>query len=85
MSKTLKAIVCFALVVLIFVGGLYIINGIELHEETEQFNNGICTECGGHLLPSDSAFDRASGATFHYFTCDKCHAKYAFKFIGEDF
>lgn len=85
MSKTLKAIVGFALIVLIFVGGLFIINGIEFHEETVQFNNGICTECGGHLLQSDSAFDRASGNTFHYFTCDKCHAEYAFRFFGEDF
>lgn len=85
MSKTLKAIVCFALVALIFVGGLFIINRIEHHEEAEQYNNGICIECGGHLLQYDSAFDRASGNTFHYFTCDKCHAKYTFKFFGEDF
>ena len=85
MSKTLKAIVGFALIALLFVGGLFIINGIEFHEETVQFNNGICTECGGHLLQTDSAFDKASGVTFHYFTCDKCHVEYAFKFIGEDF
>ena len=84
MNKTLKAIVGFALIVLIFVGGLFIINGIECHEETVQYNNGICTECGGHLLQYDSAFDRASGATFHYFTCDKCHAEYAFKFFGKN-
>lgn len=85
MSKTLKAIAGFALIVLLFVGGLCIINGIECHEETAQYNNCICTECGGHLLQTDSAFDRASGNTFHYFTCDKCHAEYAFKFFGEDF
>lgn len=84
MNKTLKAIICFALIVMVFVGGLFIINGIECHEETAQYNNGICTECGGHLVQYDSEFNHALGTTFNYFTCDHCHKEYAFKFFGKN-
>lgn len=79
-----KALLSLILVALILIGGLFIINRIEQHEEAKQYNNGICTECGGHLLQYDSAFDRASGATFHYFTCERCHTNYAFKFFGKN-
>lgn len=85
MNKTLKALACLIVLALIFVGGLCIINAIECHEETVRYNNGTCIECGiGHLIPTDSWFDRASGNTFHGFTCDHCNEKYAFKFFGEN-
>lgn len=79
-----KVILALILVLFIIIGGLSLINMIERHEEAEQYNGGICTECGGHLIQYDSAFDRALGSTFNYFICDHCHAHYAFKFFGKN-
>ena len=84
MSKTVQSIICFLAVIMIFVGGLFLINRIEYHEEAQIYNNGICIDCGGPLVQYDSWFDKASGNIFNGFSCDRCHEKYAFKFFGEN-
>ena len=80
-KSTLAILVAAVLLILAF--GVIAIAKSERNEESARYNNGICLECGGHLEQSGTWVDRADGAEFNVFHCDKCGQRELFRFFGK--
>lgn len=67
----IKAIVFFIVFVFITIV-LAIIGGtIEANQSEEEYNNGICSECGGHYKFVSSSYIR-NDSDEYYYSCEDC-------------
>ena len=65
-----SAIVLLVLWTLIIIGGIF---GIMYQGDIdcENYNEGICTQCGGNYIFSSAVYHQTSGHEYYY-TCDSC-------------
>lgn len=56
----------FSPIVLGIIGGT-----IEANQSKEEYNNGICSECGGHYKFVSSSYIRNSSDEYYY-SCEDC-------------
>ncbi len=66
-KEIIKVILFFFIpIVLAIIGGT-----IEANQSEEEYNNGICSECGGHYKFVSSSYIR-NGSDEYYYSCEDC-------------
>ena len=70
MKKDFSELFFTLFIVIIFVAGIFI-TIYESKTSKENYNNGICTECGGEYRFSSSEHIKNSGNKYYY-TCKDC-------------
>ena len=69
-SSLIKGILIGSVVFVIIIGLAYL-GVIAQHKENESiYNNGVCTNCGGHYEFVSAS--RHKQTTYYYYQCDNC-------------
>ena len=66
----IEAILITAIIVLIIVGVCIGLRSLEKKSDEKIYNNGICTECGGHYEYEQAVGHRED--TTYIYKCNKC-------------
>lgn len=77
-----KLLIIITICLLLF--GAYMVERSMLHDDEERYNNGICTECSGHLNQVSTWIDKADGTTVYTFKCDTCGNRISLHHFGKD-
>ncbi len=64
-----KVIIGMAVLIIILVGVCY----LEKKHDEKIYNNGVCTECGGHYEYSQLVRNGTASTKSYIYRCDKCH------------
>ena len=67
----MKEIIKFTFALVIIIAIMVCVCLLEQKIDEENYNNGICTECGGNYIFSSAVHIRNNGDDYYY-TCDKC-------------
>lgn len=70
MKKMLFKMVTFTFVLAIIIVIIVCVCLLDKKKDEKNYNNGICTECGGDYIFSSAA--HVLGGDNYYYTCNKC-------------
>jgi hypothetical protein len=69
-SSLVRGILIGSVVFVIIIGLVYL-GALAQHEDNESiYNNGVCTDCGGHYNFVSAAKEKRT--TYYYYQCDNC-------------
>ena len=66
----IKGIVIGSIIFIIVEGLVFLCLTAQKEQNETIYNNGVCTECGGHYEFISAAKDRQT--TYYYYQCDNC-------------
>jgi hypothetical protein len=69
-KNLIKLILFFIGSIAVLIGIIYLIKTVEHHANETIYNNGVCTNCGGHYEFVSAS--RYKQTTYYYYQCDNC-------------
>lgn len=74
LTKDIVKVIVFSILFVSILIVLGIIGGtIEANQSEKEYNNGICSECGGHYkFVSSSHINNISISDEYYYSCEDC-------------
>ena len=73
MKDIIKGIAIFIGLFAIIVGIVFLGATVEKQRNEEIYNDGVCTNCGGHYKFVSAAKTRSTTTTtYYYYQCDNC-------------
>lgn len=77
--EMMEAILITAVIILVIVGICYGLRSLEKKSDEKIYNNGICTECGGHYEYEQAVGHRED--TTYIYKCNKCNKRIEVHYI----